>query len=241
MRFEVWQAAALFSSVLLAGGAAAAEAKQGPPPPKETTAPSADKVGTLSPGTGIPVGQKVPDGRVLDLAGKPVTLSSLYAKGPILLAFYRGGWCPYCNFEIRALSTAFAEYQKRGVTPVAVSVEKPDEAAKTQATYTVPFPVLCDGDLALIAPFHVVNRVEGEQLEKLGKYGVDLEGATGRKHHVIAIPSLFLIDQSGVVRWAHADPTYSVRPTTAQILAAIDAAFAKEAAAGARQEPISRP
>ena len=57
------------------------------------------------------------------------------------------------------------------------------------------------------------------------KYGVDLEGRSGKKHHVIAVPALFLIGQQGVVRWAHSDPTYTVRPTTAQILAAIDAAL----------------
>ncbi len=58
----------------------------------------------------------------------------------------------------------------------------------------------------------------------MGKYGVDLEAASGRTHHVIAIPALFLIDRSGIVRWAHSDPSFKVRPTTAQILAAIDAA-----------------
>lgn len=220
--------AALFSLALAT--AAASAATKGAPEPRETSAPAADRIGTLAPGTGIPVGQKVPDGRVLDLDGKPVTLSSLYAKGPILLAFYRGGWCPYCNFEIRALTTAFPEYQKRGVTPVAVSVEKPGEEAKLKATYAVPFPILSDADLALIEPFHVVNKVEGKQLEMLGKYGVDLEGASGKTHHVIAVPALFLIDQGGVVRWAHSDPTYTVRPTTAQILAAIDSAQGKSAA-----------
>jgi peroxiredoxin len=224
MRFEVLQAAALISSVFVATSAAAAESKKGAPTPLETTAPAADKIGTLAPGTGVPVGQKVPDGRVLNLGGKPVTLSSLYAKGPILLVFYRGGWCPYCNFQIRELTTAFTEYQKRGVTPVAVSVEKPDEEARTKATYSVPFPILSDRDLALIEPFHVVHKVEGKELEMMSKYGVDLEAASGRTHHVIAIPALFLIDRSGIVRWAHSDPTYTVRPTTAQILAAIDAA-----------------
>lgn len=224
MRFEVRQAAVLISSVLAATMAATAAPGKAAPTPKETTAPAADRVGTLAAGTGIPVGQKVPDGRVLGLDGKPVALSSLYAKGPILLVFYRGGWCPYCNFQIREMTTAFSEYHKRGVTPVAVSVERPEEGAATRATYAVPFPILSDADLALIEPFHVVNQVEGKQLEMLGKYGIDLEGASGRTHHVIAIPSLFLIDRGGVVRWAHSDPTYTVRPATAQILAAIDAA-----------------
>jgi peroxiredoxin len=188
MRLEVLQAAAVLgaSSVYLAMSAAAADSKSGAPKPLETTAPAADKIGTLSPGTGIAVGQKIPDGRVLGLDDKPVTLSSLYAKGPILLVFYRGGWCPYCNFQIRELTTASAL------------------------------------DLALIEPFHVVHKVEGKELEMMGKYGVDLEAASGRAHHVIAIPSLFLVDRSGVVRWAHSDPTFTVRPTTAQILAAIE-------------------
>src|SRR5260370_35207638 len=99
MRFEVWQVAPLISSVLVAVSAAAAEPKKSAPTPMETTAPAADKIGTLAPGTGIPVGQKVPEGRVLDLDGKPVTLSALYAKGPIVLVFYRGGCGPYCNFQ----------------------------------------------------------------------------------------------------------------------------------------------
>ena len=62
---------------------------------KEYSDPPADRIGTLAPGTGIPVGQKVPDIHARDLDGKDVSLSSLYTKGPILLAFYRGGWCPY--------------------------------------------------------------------------------------------------------------------------------------------------
>jgi peroxiredoxin len=219
MRFEIIPLAALIWSFLIPAAAAAKPA----PAPMQTTAPAPDKIGTLAPGTGIPVGQKVPDGRVLDLDGKPVKLSSYYAKGPVLLVFYRGGWCPYCNFQIRELSNAFAEYQKRGVALVAVSVEKPDEEARTKALYSVPFPILSDGELALIEPFHVVNKVEGKQLEGLNKYGVDLEAASGKSHHVIAVPSLFLIDRSGIVRWAHSDTTYTVRPTTAQILAAIDA------------------
>lgn len=212
-------------SALLLSAAAASPAK-GPPAPMATTAAAPERLGTLAPGTGIPVGEKVPDGTVKDSSGKAVTLSSLYAKGPILLVFYRGGWCPFCNFEIRSLTVAYPEFDKRGVTPVAVSVDQPDETARTNAAYSIPFPVLSDSDLALLKPFHVINHVEGEQLAMLGKYGVDLESYSGRKHHDIAIPSLFLIDAGGIVRWAHSEPNYTVRPSVAQILGAIDAALA---------------
>ncbi len=203
---------------------ASAAPTSSPPPWKETTAPPATAVGTLAPGTGIAVGQKVPDARAIDLGGKEVALSALYAKGPVLLAFYRGGWCPYCSFEIHSLVKAYSEYTKRGVTPVAISVDTPENESKTNATFTIPFPVLSDDRLAFINGFHVAKQLDVAEIAKYKGYGVDLESYSGKPHHVIAIPSLFLIDKTGRVRWAHSDPTYTVRPSTEQILAAIDAA-----------------
>jgi peroxiredoxin len=204
--------------------AAVPSAAPAAPPMKPYTDPPADRIGVLAPGTGIPVGQKVPDIHARDLNGNDVSLATLYAKGPILLAFYRGGWCPFCASENHALATAYSEYRKRGVTPVTVSVDKPDQEAKTKATYTIPFPVLSDSDATMIEAFHVVNKVDDATLAKMHSFGVDLESYSGKAHHEIAIPSLFLIDRQGVVRWAHSDPDYKVRPSTAQILAAIDGA-----------------
>jgi peroxiredoxin len=204
--------------------AAVPSAPAAPPHMKDYADPPADRIGVLAPGTGIPVGQKVPDIHARALEGEDVSLSSLYTKGPILLAFYRGGWCPYCSTENHALATAYPEYQKRGVTPVTVSVDTPDAEAKTKATYAIPFPVLSDSDATMIEAFHVVNKVDADTLAKMKGFGVDLERSSGKTHHEIAIPSLFLVDRMGVVRWAHSDPDFKVRPSTAQILAAIDAA-----------------
>ncbi len=201
---------------------ASAPASSAPPAWKETTVPTT--VGVLAPGTGIPVGERVPDAHAKDLDGKEIALSTLYAKGPVLLAFYRGGWCPYCNFEIHSLVKAYGEYTKRGVTPVAVSVDTPENEAKTNATFTIPFPVLSDDRLAFIDGFKVAKHLDAAEYAKYKGYGVDLEAHSGKTHHVIAIPALFLIDTTGRVRWAHSDPTYTVRPSTEQILAAIDAA-----------------
>jgi len=203
---------------------AASAGAHAPPTPIETTPTRQAALGTLAPGTGIAVGAKVPSVRAQDLQGNDVSLDSLVAKGPLLLAFYRGGWCPYCNFEIRTLTQAFPAYQKRGVLPVAVSVDRMEEASRTSATYRIPFPVLSDPELSFVHGFHVENHLDDATLQKMKSFGVDLEDYSGKAHHTIAIPALFLIDRQGIVRWAHDDPTYTVRPTTAQILAAIDAA-----------------
>jgi peroxiredoxin len=69
----------------------------------------------------------------------------------------------------------------------------------------------------------VVNHVDDATLAKMKGFGVDIESYSGRAHHEIAVPALFLVDRTGVVRWAHSDPDFKVRPSTAQILAAIDA------------------
>jgi peroxiredoxin len=76
----------------------------------------------------------------------------------------------------------------------------------------------------MLEAFHVVNKVDGGTLAKMKGFGVDLERYSGKTHHEIAIPSLVLIDRTGVVRWAHSDPDFKVRPSTAQILATIDRA-----------------
>lgn len=189
----------------------------------QTTAPGAERVGTLPPKVGIPVGRPAPDALLRDSDGHEVRLEDLVTNGPILLVFYRGGWCPFCNFQIRELTKAYPEFEKRGVTPVAVSVDDVDEAAKTQATYTIPFPVLSDPDLAAHRALRVAHYADEAEVAKLRGFGIDIERSSGRKHHTIAIPSIFIIDVEGVVRWAHADRDYKVRPSTEQLLAAIDA------------------
>jgi peroxiredoxin len=106
---------------------------------------------------------------------------------------------------------------------VAVSVDKPEAEARMQATYSIPFPVLSDSDVTIISSFHVARIVGTDESTKMKGFGVDLESYSGRTHHEIAIPALFLIDRAGTVRWAHSDPDIRVRPSTEQILAVIDA------------------
>ncbi|MBI3181525.1 MAG: AhpC/TSA family protein [Myxococcales bacterium] len=184
--------------------------------------PPEDRVGALPSGVGIPVGKAAPDATVQDTDGRPARIQDLAKEGPILLVFYRGGWCPFCSFQIRELTMAHPEYRKRGVLPVAISVDRLEESAKTRASYAIPFPVLSDPELVAHRAYRVAHHVDEEKFSRLKGFGMDIERSSGRNHHVIAVPSLFLIEREGIVRWAHAEPDYKVRPSTPQILAAID-------------------
>ena len=95
---------------------------------------------------------------------------------------------------------------------------EPAQAIRTYRSYKIPFPVLSDPDLVLHKAFNVLQLVDEQMVKKYKAYGIDLEKSSGRKHHTIAVPSLFVIDRAGFVRWAHADRDHRTRPSTEQIL-----------------------
>lgn len=84
--------------------------------------------------------------QLTDATGNKVTLQDLLAKGSILISFYRGEWCPFCNLELRALQKHLDEFRERGVTLVAVSPELPDQSLSTSEKLELKFPVLSDVD-----------------------------------------------------------------------------------------------
>ncbi len=229
VRTEVWPVAMGIVFGLSAAGAASAEKagrqdaeRRAAPTARAYERPTSSALGTLPPGVGIRPGERAPDAQLQDAAGRPVRLAEVLKAGPVLLVFYRGGWCPYCNFQIRELAVAYKEYRRRGVTPVAISVDRPLESGRTVASYEIPFPVLSDPDLHAHDAYRVTHEVDADEHARLTAFGIDLEQASGRSHHVIAVPATFLIDARGVVRWAHADENYRVRPFTEQLLGVID-------------------
>lgn len=213
-----------------ASSPAPSSAEASPKPPASADAPKQKKVeatpdaalGTLAKGLGLPPGKRIPNVSAVDVDGRERPLRELTRDKPTVLVFYRGGWCPFCNFQIRELVESVPAFEKRGVQLAAISVDKMDEASRTSATYSIPFPVLSDPELRVHRAFKVVHQADDEEVERLKGFGIDLERSSGEQHHAFAVPSVFVIGGDGVVRWAHADLDYKVRPTPAQLLAVID-------------------
>ncbi len=171
-----------------------AEAK--PETPRIKTAEAPTKLGAQSEEYGLATGKKIPGAKATDLKGNTVELESLAEKGPLLLIFYRGGWCPYCNFQIRAMAAAYKDFQARGVEVVMVSVDEVSESAKTSTAFELPFPVLSD--------------VSGEMHKAFRVYKKDK-----------AVPSIYVLDE-GKVRFSHIDEDYTKRPSAEQVNAMLD-------------------
>ncbi len=190
---------------------------------KEFTNANKTQLGVLAKEIGVKIGAKAPDATLKNSEGQTVSLSSTWKEGSALVVFYRGGWCPYCNSQMRDLTLSAQDFAERAITPVAISVDTIDETAKTDRTYNIPFPLLSDPELLAHKAWNVTNVVDDAGHQRLLGFGIDIEKASGQKHRTIGVPSMFLVDNQGIVRWAHADPKYKIRPRAKDVLEAIDA------------------
>ncbi|OUR91184.1 alkyl hydroperoxide reductase [Gammaproteobacteria bacterium 42_54_T18] len=172
---------------------------------------------------GIKKGSKVADFSVSTHDGKKADFSTLLKSAPLMVVFYRGGWCPYCNLQIRELTKEWPKFKRRGVTPVLISADSIDGAALASTTYKIPFPVLSDTNLTAHNAFDVTLDVDAETYKLYQSYGIELEAWSGKGHHKIAVSSAFLVDSEGIVQWAHTSKDYQTRPTAKQLLSVIDA------------------
>lgn len=199
------------------GGAASAKASE----PVLAQTP-VERLGSAPAGFGPELGKRPPEAVLPDVSGKMQSLHALYAQGPTLLVFYRGGWCPFCNLQLRELARAKPEFDRRGVQIVAISVDRPSEEAKTQATHGVAFPMLSDPRLVAHRAYRVIH-VPGEAERKiLEGFQVDLASRTGESHGSFAVPACILVDRSGVVRFVHVDEDFKTRPSAEQLLAVVE-------------------
>lgn len=162
-------------------------------------------------GRALQPGQAFPDFDLPDAAGARVSLRSLLDKGPVLLNFYRGEWCPFCNLALRALQAYLPQYRSHGVQVVAVSPERPDHGMTMAEKHALAFPVLTDEGLALARRAGIVFTLD-ERLRPLYQaWGVDLPQRNGTDSFELPLPAAFLIGSDGIVRETFADADYRRR------------------------------
>ena len=167
-------------------------------------------------------GESVPAFESNTYDGESINLDNLLANGSIMVIFYRGGWCPFCNYQVRQITQAFDKFQQRNVTPVLISVDNTDGAMLIKEAYEIPFPVLSDSNLAAHESFKTVIELDNSKYEKYKKFGVDLEAWSGLEHHKMAAPGIFLVNGEGQVLWSHVALDFKTRPNVEQLLSVID-------------------
>ncbi len=173
------------------------------------------------------VGQPAPTGVLRTPDGKPVEVASLYAAKPSILIFYRGGWCPYCNTHLAQMAQIEPELVKLGYQVLAISPDKPESLKSTIDKGGLTYQLLSDSDVSLISAFGLAFRVDDATAEKYRGFGIDLAAASGRDHHVLPVPAVYIVDAQGVIRFAHSEPDYKKRLSADELIAAAQTALAK--------------
>ncbi|HEY4094870.1 MAG TPA: peroxiredoxin-like family protein [Baekduia sp.] len=167
-------------------------------------------------------GDAAPAFTLPDTHGATVESGALLAGGPVVLAFYRGGWCPYCNIQLRAYERMLPELGALGATLVAVSPQLPDGSLSTVEKNALTFPVLSDVGNHVARAYGLVFTVpEAVQRFYLDDKGVDLAAINGDAAWELPVPGCFVIGADGRVLLADADPDYTRRLEPAAILEAL--------------------
>lgn len=168
---------------------------------------------------GLKVGDLAPDFVANDFRGEKIQLSQYYADGPVILIFYRGSWCPYCNAQLQQLQSNLVEFRKYNASVIAVSVDKIDKAAEAVEGYDLEFEVVSNPEGDILERYGLMYQVPDELNKKYKEqYNIDLEAASGRTDHVIAIPATYIIDIDGTIVFAYANEDYKVRTSSEEII-----------------------
>jgi len=173
--------------------------------------------------TALKVGDRAPSLSLPDAKGEQVHVDRMLEQGPVVAIFYRGGWCPYCNLELRAWQAHLAELHSLGATLVAISPQTPDNSLSTAEKNALAFPVLSDSDLAAAHGFGIAFTLPPELVELYGSVGNNLPELNGNGQWVLPVPATFVIDRSGVIQFAHVEADYRERAEPDDVLAVIRA------------------
>jgi peroxiredoxin len=169
----------------------------------------------------LKVGDPAPTFTLPDATGLAVSFQDLLSSGPAIVTFYRGGWCPYCNIELRAYQERMSEFTAAGVTLVAISPETPDASLTFTEKQGLTFPVLSDSGNAVAHAFGIVHAVAPEIQTIYRGNGIDLAERNAQSDHDITLPlpATFVVDTTGVIRFAFVSADYTERAEPSAVIA----------------------
>lgn len=175
--------------------------------------------GVLERATGV--GDTAPAFTLPNHDGEPIALESLLDEGPVVLVWYRGGWCPYCNLTLRAYHEALPRIQGAGATLVAISPELPDNTKETVASNGLDFIVLSDVNNTVAESYGVVFTLTPE-VHEIYNNAFGLDEHNGDPSGKLPLAATYVIDREGIVRYAFLDADYTKRAEPADVLAALE-------------------
>lgn len=172
----------------------------------------------------LKVGDAIPDVMLRTEDNKEVKLRALVLEKPTVLIFYRGGWCPFCTRHLKDLAGIEKDLVAADAQLLAISPDQPSKLKATPGRDQLAYRLLSDSAAEAAKAFGIAFKVDDKTIEKYKGYGINLDTASGKDHHLLPHPAVYVVDRRGKINFAHFNPDYKVRLESKQILEAVRAA-----------------
>ncbi|ARP82279.1 alkyl hydroperoxide reductase [Bordetella genomosp. 8] len=169
----------------------------------------------------LKAGDRAPGFTLIDPNGHPVSSAELLAKAPLVVTFYRGVWCPYCNMELQALQATLPEIEAAGASLVAISPQVAANSRKSVRQNALSFPILSDAHNDVAASFGLRFELQDYLVELYKSLKNDLPAFNGDPSWTLPMPARYVIAPDGTIVYAEVNPDYTRRPDPSEMLPAI--------------------
>ena len=169
----------------------------------------------------LKVGDRIPLFTLPDATQKSFNVTTALEKGSVVIAFYRGGWCPYCNLELKALQRVLPDIKAAGATLIAISPETPDNSLSTSEKNQLDFTVLSDVGNKVAREFGLVFQLPKEILPIYRQFGIDVAAHNGDENFELPVPATYVVTPDGEIVYAFADVDYTKRAEPSEVVAVL--------------------
>jgi peroxiredoxin len=169
---------------------------------------------------GLFINSKAPDFKGKDQSGNGVVLKDLRKKGPVVIIFYRGYWCPYCNKELQKLEDSLQLIKERGAQLIAITPEKRDGVTKTIEKTKASYPIITDDELKIMKAYDVAYQVDTKTIDRYKMASIDLAANNGQKPDAVylPVPAVYIIGKDGEIKYRFFEEDYKKQASVKDIL-----------------------
>lgn len=161
--------------------------------------------------TPVLIGERAPGFELSTASGELYRFDPDNLKAPAIVVFYRGGWCPYCGAHLMEMRRAEDAVLEMGYELLFISADRVEALGASLEEADLQYTLLSDNDLEAAKAYGVAFRVDPETVARYLEHGIDLEQASGRKHHMLPVPAVFIVGADGEIKFEYVNPNFRVR------------------------------
>ncbi len=168
--------------------------------------------------SGLMVGQPAPNFTAKNQFGNTIKLNEILKSQTVVLIFYRGEWCPYCNKQLKLLEDSLSLISAKGAKVIAISPEKQENISKTLEKTKASFDIVSDENSKIMEAYKVGFILDTVTTKKYKTYGIDLAEKNGNNQNTLPVPAVYIINKDGKITYRYFDTNYKNRASVNSIL-----------------------